>query len=331
MSWLTFFKRTKKSKADYELLKNCLLKIKKEGLKLNLSEDEILALVMTKLRKPKAKISYLKMFLNTNVLLFFLIIGTISAIVLNGKEFSLNRCIIENNYFIMEMTRPITDCNICKNIDSFSILENVTKQQFSKYAYLGHPLLIKGGCSNWSALEVFNYDFFKELYSSTKGAFESVEVECQFFPFRTTFLSLQEVFNMPESRAKMTTPDEETWYIGWSNCNPDISSVLRQHYSKPHFLPDDSELSAIDWIFMGYQGPGASMHLDYVRRPSWQAQIRGTKNWYLLPPPECEDVCTPMNISVHRGDIILIDTNQWYHTTVIDGSEMSVTLGSEYD
>ncbi|GFU30016.1 uncharacterized protein NPIL_514491 [Nephila pilipes] len=231
----------------------------------------------------------------------------------------------------MEVTRPIANCEICKNIDSFTILENVTKEEFSKYAYLGHPLLVRDGCKNWTALDIFNYDFFKHLYITTEGAYRSVEEECQFFPFRTTFLSLQEVFNMTESRAKMASKNEETWYIGWSNCNPDISTVLRQHYSKPHFLPDDSELSAIDWIFMGYQGPGASMHLDYVRRPSWQAQIKGRKTWYLLPPPECEDVCTSMNITVHRGDIILIDTNQWYHTTVIEGEEMSVTLGSEYD
>lgn len=121
------------------------------------------------------------------------------------------------------------------------------------------------------------------------------------------------------------------FFFSRSNCNPDISQVLRQHYSKPYFLPSDSELSAIDWIFMGYKGQGASMHLDYVRRPSWQAQIKGKKSWYLLPPPECENVCTAVNITVNRGDVILVDTNQWYHTTIIEGDEMSVTLGSEYD
>ncbi|KFM65238.1 hypothetical protein X975_05541, partial [Stegodyphus mimosarum] len=171
----------------------------------------------------------------------------------------------------------------------------------------------------WNALNVFNYNFFKELYNSTEGAYRSVEEECQFFPFRTKFLSLREVFNMPEERAYMTSSDAETWYIGWSNCNPDISFVLRQHYTRPYFLPDDSELSAIDWIFMGYKGTGASMHLDYVRRPSWQAQIKGKKTWYLLPPPECESLCVPINTTVHQGDIILVDTNQWYHTTVIEG------------
>lgn len=323
----------KKSHKEYKLLKKSLSSLKEKGLKIGLSEAEILSIIYSKVEcldlKDKGFCS--KFFISINFSLIVLIIITIIAVVLNGKEISLNRCIIENNYFLMEMTRPITDCKICENIDNFTVLRNVTQEEFSHYAYLGHPLLVKGGCLNWAALEVFNFDFFKKLYSSTPGAYESVEDECQFFPFRTTFLSLQEVLNMPEGRAKMVAPDSEAWYIGWSNCNPDISSVLRQHYSKPYFLPSDSELSAIDWIFMGYKGPGASMHLDYVRRPSWQAQIRGRKSWYLLPPPECEDVCTSMNITVERGDIILVDTNQWYHTTVIEGDEMSVTLGSEYD
>lgn len=46
-----------------------------------------------------------------------------------------------------------------------------------------------------------------------------------------------------------------------SNCNPDVAKILRQHYNRPTFLPDDSESSAIDWIFMGYSQQGAAMHV----------------------------------------------------------------------
>lgn len=47
-----------------------------------------------------------------------------------------------------------------------------------------------------------------------------------------------------------------------SNCNPQVMEVLRKHYSRPHFLPADSESSAIDWIFMGWPGRGASIHVS---------------------------------------------------------------------
>lgn len=49
-----------------------------------------------------------------------------------------------------------------------------------------------------------------------------------------------------------------------SNCNPDVAQILRQHYFRPNFLPDDSESSAIDWIFMGYSQQGASMHVCII-------------------------------------------------------------------
>ncbi|KAG8236753.1 hypothetical protein J437_LFUL015582, partial [Ladona fulva] len=103
-----------------------------------------------------------------------------------------------------------------------------------------------------------------------------------------------------------------------SNCHPEVATILRQHYQRPHFLPESSEVSAIDWVFMGGYGIGASVHLDYVSRPSWQAQISGSKTWRLIPPPECEDVCTEFSVTVNAGDIVLIDTNQWYHDTYIN-------------
>lgn len=45
------------------------------------------------------------------------------------------------------------------------------------------------------------------------------------------------------------------------------------------------------------------LQLDYVQRPSWQAQISGEKTWTLIPTPECEHVCTALNVTVSKGDI----------------------------
>nr|XP_022318027.1 uncharacterized protein LOC111121168 [Crassostrea virginica] len=57
----------------------------------------------------------------------------------------------------------------------------------------------------------------------------------------------------------------------------------------------------------------------------------GQKTWTLIPTPECEDVCSSMNVTVSKGDIIVLDTNQWYHATYIHPGEISITIGSEYD
>ncbi|RWS23429.1 putative acyl-CoA dehydrogenase 6-like protein [Leptotrombidium deliense] len=65
---------------------------------------------------------------------------------------------------------------------------------------------------------------------------------------------------MSEERAAMKD-NSNPWYVGWSNCNPVLANILRQHYTKPYFLPSNSESSRIDWIFMGVPGYGAHLHV----------------------------------------------------------------------
>lgn len=114
----------------------------------------------------------------------------------------------------MEISRPITDCNICQRVDSVLILQNVTKDVFAQYAYSSRPLLVKGATQSWNATKTFDFEFFKNLYTHTDGALESVEEECQFFPFRTDFVTLRDVFAMSSARAQ-GLETEKPWYIGW--------------------------------------------------------------------------------------------------------------------
>ncbi|XP_046993418.1 uncharacterized protein LOC124605642 [Schistocerca americana] len=238
------------------------------------------------------------------------------------------RCILPNNYFVWEATRPITDCEMCKDVKEVLVFHNITREKFKNYAYSSRPMLMKGAASKWPAMRTFDYHFLRDLYQRIDGAYESVEDECQILTFKTEFKTLEEVFSMPESRVKLEV-GEKPWYVGWSNCHPEVLDVLHQYYDKPDFLPEDAEHSRTDYIFIGYQ-QGAVMHIDYVSRLMWQAQIKGHKTWKLLPPPECDDVCSPVSFRVEPGDIVLLDTRQWYHDTHIDDGEMSLTVSSEY-
>ncbi|XP_002731871.1 uncharacterized protein LOC100374815 [Saccoglossus kowalevskii] len=241
-------------------------------------------------------------------------------------------CLVDTNFMVMEITRPVENCDICRGFDSVPVVENLSREEFlERHAYSGVPVLVTGATANWTAMQAFNFSFFKQLYEGIDGALLNVEEECQFFPYNTEFRTLAEVFNMTEDRAAFKE-NERTWYVGWSNCHPEVASVLREHYERPYFLPVDSESSALDWIFMGGSGIGANIHLDFVQRPSWQAQISGQKIWTLIPPPECEDVCKEsMKVTVNKGDIIVVDTNIWYHSTYVTPGEISITIGSEYD
>jgi hypothetical protein len=110
-----------------------------------------------------------------------------------------------------------------------------------------------------------------------------------------------------------------------------VARIFRQHYDRPYFLPSTAESKRLDWIFMGSPGYGAHMHVDNVEHPSWQAQLRGRKKWTIEPPPECYYQCRRLEVTVEPGQIIVLDTNRWYHQTLIVSDEMSITIGAEYD
>ena len=74
------------------------------------------------------------------------------------------------------------------------------------------------------------------------------------------------------------------------------------------------------------------MHIDNVDLSSWQAQVSGTKNWLLRPPPECWLHCHgDMEARVSPGDIIVVNTNLWYHSTRIEGEDISLVITNEFD
>jgi len=49
-----------------------------------------------------------------------------------------------------------------------------------------------------------------------------------------------------------------------SNCDGAAANILRTHYSRPYFLPDEAESSKTDWIFMGSPGFGARLHVSWA-------------------------------------------------------------------
>ena len=127
------------------------------------------------------------------------------------------RCAISSNLLLLELARPAVSCDVCKDMKQVPTVDGdtFTKEKFLKdYAYNGIPLLIKGGAKNWTALDTFSFNYLKELYEQTDGALEAVEFDCQFFPYKTSFLTLAEVFNMSEARSRIAE-GEKQWYVGW--------------------------------------------------------------------------------------------------------------------
>ncbi len=65
---------------------------------------------------------------------------------------------------------------------------------------------------NWTAFNVFNFKYFKKLYGSYDDAYDIQEQSCQFFPYKTRFSTLEDVFLMSKKRSALKG---RRWYIGW--------------------------------------------------------------------------------------------------------------------
>ncbi|XP_053677194.1 uncharacterized protein LOC128727324 [Anopheles nili] len=244
--------------------------------------------------------------------------------------FANEDCILTMPAQLQKAFRPPESCGFCREVHgTVPRLANVSPDEFRRdHAYRGGPVIVTDATTNWTAVERFDYWFFKRLYD-THGVGPRAE-RCQFFPYQTGFRDIREALSLPEPRVRYD-PGTAPWYFGWSNCDPAIVRVLREHYQRPYFLPADSEDSAIDWVFMGGPGLGAHMHVDNVRLPSWQSQLKGSKEWILAPPPECLYQCEFLSVIVQTGETIVLDTNKWYHKTNVLPGPISITVGAEYD
>lgn len=148
-------------------------------------------------------------------------------------------------------------------MNSLDVLENLQPEEFdSKYGHTGRPLKVTDGALNWTALDVFDYWYFKDMYDDYQSA--NGEFNCQFFPYKSGFNDIFDAFSMSDNRVHQVD-GESAWYFGWSNCNDEIAQEFRKHYSKPYFLPETSENNAIDWIFIGVPGMGAHLHVRLDR------------------------------------------------------------------
>lgn len=129
-----------------------------------------------------------------------------------------------------------------------------------QHAYLSRPIIIKNAIDHWPARKQLTFQFLKHLYQQYPDELKRFDDECQFLPFKSSFRSLQEFFEMSDEQIDSGKP---SWYVGFSNCQPKILAKLRELYPKPHFLPDDAEIPNTDYTFLGYDD-GAVMHVIII-------------------------------------------------------------------
>ena len=132
-----------------------------------------------------------------------------------ADEIFKEECILETSDSFSDTFRPPIDCEFCRGVKKVPRVSDIVPEEFEKkYAYEGQPVIIADGMTNWTALKTFSFEFFKDIYKEDSPALANIESNCQFFPYKTSFQNLGEVFNMSEDRAHMKD-GSEPWYIGW--------------------------------------------------------------------------------------------------------------------
>jgi len=260
--------------------------------------------------------------------------------ILRGYRWdSKHRCILESpdkSGYGVDFCRIPADCNSCRDIssvDEIHINDLSIDLFYDKYAYSNRPLVVRNATLHWPAMEVLDYYWLKDAYHSDPSILEYEDESCWFNKYKTTlFRNLASVFRLQEKLVTREGRDLPRWYVGWSVCQKAVAEKLFQLYERPSFIDPESTPPTKQWIFIGTPGPGASPHIDNVDLPSWQAQIRGVKTWFLSVPPECSWACHPtMQTTIYPGDIIVLNTNFWFHSTQVLGEELSLVITNEFD
>ena len=203
--------------------------LQKKSRELGIHEDDILKNANYLIKHTGTKLNVVKFFVFTTLSLI-VSLGAIVLAVHKGyisystvqnviHKFSdvhyQEACMVPYHELVLDVFRPPVNCSFCKGIIKFDRVKNLTSDEFvKKYAYSARPVIIEDAQQNWSAKNIFSFDFFKDTYKSQKNSpvMESTGKDCQFFRYKTKFEFLKDVFDMPKERVDMKG---DPWYIGW--------------------------------------------------------------------------------------------------------------------
>ena len=219
--------------ADYELARIRFRKLYKKAKELNLSDEDIRKLEICQKYKEKklnlvsliCKWSFITVFTVTTLILSLYI--AVQYKFLDAKTIAVwstwftkvdleqDQCLYPFSESLLDLARPPVNCSFCKDVTGFERVSNLSSKRFvEEYAYSGRPVIITDAARNWTALKTFSFDYLKSIYNKDSPVFseDGQNKGCQFFPYKTKFNGLEDVFKMSN---KMRDMKGAPWYIGW--------------------------------------------------------------------------------------------------------------------
>lgn len=118
-----------------------------------------------------------------------MVILKIILIAYNYKYFQSVDCFLEMPNTLSHAFRKPEICDFCRSVTQIDRVSDLSPEQFEqKYAYSGRPVIVTDATSNWTASDVFNFNYLKSIQQNVFYGNEGSK--CQFFPVRVHLISL---------------------------------------------------------------------------------------------------------------------------------------------
>ena len=84
---------------------------------------------------------------------------------------------------------------MCQDVYEIDIIdaEDMTKELFeNRYDFSGRPVLVKNVTAHWTAMQEFNFEFFRDLYEDLQSpVLDNEDPDCQFLSWGFNFENVQ--------------------------------------------------------------------------------------------------------------------------------------------
>lgn len=98
-------------------------------------------------------------------------------------SFNNGKCVVPMPDSLSHAFRPPEDCGFCQNVTQVDHISNISPAEFERiYAYNARPVVVTDATVNWTASDVFDFWYFKDVYESSLS--DGEQLNCQFFPVR---------------------------------------------------------------------------------------------------------------------------------------------------
>ncbi|WP_442591406.1 cupin-like domain-containing protein [Pedobacter sp. AW31-3R] len=228
-----------------------------------------------------------------------------------------------------------------QDLEKIETATNLNKETFDeRYGIPGKPVLIRDLATSWPALNLWDFDFFRNNFGEVVVNGEAVNGDQM----------IKRSFKMAEFIDHfVTNPDVPPYYL--KNCNFHIGTVLRTHYTPPDYfncwyanLPDASRKYNLSWLYIGARDTFSSLHLDIWNTSAWHCVITGKKLWLFFDKEQQEflydGMVNPFNPDLAKfekyknakpliciqepGDVVFTPGN-WWHAVYNLEAGISVT------